>query len=122
MLPKDAWVKLDEITEFDSTYDPAKPRRGLYVVPDEVDQDIRAQFQNDEANRLKKIVSSLSSCQLCHANNHIVDLYTNVSQVRVAERRVDEEMFYTNGVYRNSSGSVQQRNTQYTPYEGYDGG
>ena len=107
MFPKDAWVKVDEITEFDSTYDPAKPRKGLYMVPDEVDQDVRAQFQNDEANRLKKIISSLSSCKLCHANNHTADLCTNVSQVRVAERRVDEEMFYTNGVYRNSSGSGQ---------------
>ena len=106
-LPKDAWMVLDEITDFDSTYDPEKPRRGFYVIPNEVDKDVRAQFQHDEANRLKKIISSLKSCQLCHSSDHTADLCTNVNQVRVTERLVDEDMFYTKDVYRNPSSSGQ---------------
>ena len=44
MPPKQAWAILEEITEFDSTYDPQKTRRGLYVVSDEVDKYVHAQF------------------------------------------------------------------------------
>ena len=62
MPPKDAWVEIDEITEFDSTYGPQRTKRGLFVINDEVDKELRAQFQNNEANRLKKLVSSLKSC------------------------------------------------------------
>ena len=76
-------------------------------IPNEVDKDVRAQFQDDEANRLKKLVSSLKSCQLCHSSDHTADLCTNMNQVRVAERCVNEDVFYTKDVYRNPSGSGQ---------------
>ena len=62
---------------------------------------MRAQFQDDEANRLKKMVSSLKSCQLCHASDHTADVCANVHQVRVAKRCVNEDMFYTKDEYRN---------------------
>ena len=54
----EAWALMDELTSHDSTYDipvnlPNKTR-GMYEVSNEVDRDVRAQFQADEANRLKK--------------------------------------------------------------------
>ena len=83
---------------------------------------MRAQFQNDEANRLKKQVSSLMSYQLCHSSDHTADMCTNMNQVRVAERCVNEDVFYTKDVYRNPSGSTQPRNIGYTPWENYNRG
>ena len=68
------------------------------------------------------MISSLKSCQLCHSSDHTADMCTNVNQVRVAERCVNEDVFYTKDVYRNPSSSGQQRNAGYTPYESYNGG
>ena len=44
MDPEVAWRTLDEITDFDTTYDLRKPTRGLYEIFPEVDKDVRARF------------------------------------------------------------------------------
>ena len=38
MDPEEAWRVFDEITDFDATYAPQQPTRGLYVVPAEIDK------------------------------------------------------------------------------------
>ena len=68
------------------------------------------------------MISSLKFCQLCHASDHTVDVCTNMNKVRVAERCVNEDMFYTKDVYKNPSNSGQQGNVHYTPYGSYNGG
>ena len=88
MDPEVAWKTLDEITDFDATYDPRKPTRGLYEISPEVDKDVRAQFQNDEAHRLKKLVSSLKACQLCHSMDHTASACTKMHQEEMDENFV----------------------------------
>ena len=57
MDPQVAWEQLDKVTNYDTLYDPPTtttsqgPVRGLYQIPTEVDKDVRAQYQADEANR-----------------------------------------------------------------------
>ena len=94
MDPDEAWRTLDEITDFDATYDPHKTKRGLYEVYPKVDKDDRAQFQDDEANRLKRLVSSLKTCQLCHSIDHSTSTCPNMNQVKVTEGYVEEEARY----------------------------
>ena len=65
MDPLEAWALMDELTSHESTYDiwtnlPNKTR-GLYEVSDEVERDVRAQFQVDEANHLKKQISIIQT-------------------------------------------------------------
>ena len=63
MDPLEALALMDELMSHDSTYDiPANllsKIKGLYEVSNEVDREVRAQFQVDEANGLKKQVCSL---------------------------------------------------------------
>ena len=95
MDPLEAWAQLDEVTSHELTYDlPANPRgkaRGLYEVSAEVDKDVRAQYQADEANRLKKQVSSLKACQLCQSPAHTVVACPNMNQVHAAQEFADQE-------------------------------
>ena len=53
MDPLEAWAQMDEVTIHESTYDllanSCSKTRGLYEVPPEVDKDVRAQYQADEA-------------------------------------------------------------------------
>ena len=74
MEPKEAWEQLEEITTFDAQFtsravervDRVERKRGLYEIPKEIDRDVRAQFQQDEANKTKRLIQSLKACQLCH--------------------------------------------------------
>ena len=116
MDPEEAWRTLDEITNFDATYDPKKTKRGLYQISPEVDKDVRAQFQDNEVNRLKKLVSSLKAFQLCHSMDHSASSCTNMNQVRVAERYVEEEAKYARDA-RNPNQSYQARNTSYPSWD-----
>ena len=75
----EVWRILDEITDFDATYGPLKTKRDLYEVSPEVDKDVRAQFQDNESNRLKRLVSSLKACQLCRSMDHSAFACTNMS-------------------------------------------
>ena len=86
MDPEVAWRTLDEIMDFDATYDPRKPTRDLYEISPKVGKDVRAQFQDEDANCLKKLVSSLKACQLCHSMDHIASACTNVNQVQASGR------------------------------------
>ena len=108
---------LDEITEFDSTYDPQKTRRGLYVVPNEADNDVRVQFKNNEASQLNKPISSLKACQLCHSVDHTADVCTNMHRVQKAERYANEDVFFTEESYRNPYSSAKPRNVGYPAWE-----
>ena len=66
MEPAEAWQMLDEVTGFDRTFGPRVPQKGgLYEIPKEIDRDVRAQFQQDEANRNRKLIQSLKGCQIC---------------------------------------------------------
>ena len=57
---------MNEVTIHESTYNLSinshSKKRGLYEVPVEVDKDVRAQYQADEVNHLKKQVGSLKAC------------------------------------------------------------
>ena len=85
MEPKDAWELLDEITTFDAQFTPravervdmTEKRRGLYEIPKEIDRDVRAQYQQDEANKTKRLIQSLKACQICHNQGHSAPECTN---------------------------------------------
>ena len=107
------------MTIHESTYDlPANLRnktKGLYEVYAEVDRDVKEQFQVDEANRLKKQVSSLRSCQLCQSTTYIVVACPNMNQVHAAQEYTDQEARYMKDAYRNPNPAYQQRTQAYQP-------
>ena len=109
MDPLEAWALMDELTSHDSTYDiplnvPNKTR-GIYEVSDEVERDVRAQYQADEANRLKKQVSSLKACQLCQSSTHIASSCPNMKHVQAIGGYTEEKVHFSKDVYRNPNTS-----------------
>ena len=114
---------MDEVTTHESTYDlPANPlgkTRGLYEVSSEVDRDVRAQYQSDEANHLKKQVSSLKACQLCQSTAHTAASCPNMSQVQAAQEYTDGEARYVKDAYRNPNPAYQQRTSAYQDAQPY---
>ena len=123
MDPLEAWAQLDEVTSHESTYDlHANPRgiaRGLYEVSSEVDRDVKVQYQADEANRLKKQVSSLKACQLCQSNTHTTVACPNMNQVHAAQEFADQEARYMKDAYRNPNQAYQQRTSAYQDAQPY---
>ena len=105
MDPEEAWEMLDEVTNFDASYAPRKRKGGLYEVSPEVNRDVRAQFQQDEANKMKRLVQSLKACQLCHSPDHSALEYTNAKQVHAAEGYTREDANY----YRDTGRNMNQR-------------
>ena len=97
----DAWWS----QSFDAAYAPREKKRGLYEIRKDVDKDVRAQFQQDEANKMKKLVQSLKACQICHAQGHSAPDCTNMKQVRAAEGYEEDEVNY----YRESNMNPPQR-------------
>ena len=74
MSPAEAWAQLDRITNYDAIFDEANEapevQRKFYVPNQEVDKDVRLQWQADEANRINRMakqVNSLKACKLCHS-------------------------------------------------------
>ena len=128
MDPQVAWEQLDKVTNYDTLYDPPTTTtsqglgRGLYQIPTEVDKDVRAQYQADEANRLKRQVSSLKACQLCQSSSHIASSCPNMHQVHAAEGYLTEEVNFTKDVYRNPNSSYQPKNVGYPNWDAYTKG
>ena len=107
MEPQGAWDQLDEITTFDAQYAPrvvergdrAEKRRGLYEIPTEIDKGVRAQYQQDEANKNKKLIQALKACQICHGQGHSAPECTNSKQGKAPVNYEDEEVNYFNQGY-----------------------
>ena len=59
-----------------------------------MDRDVRAQFQQDEANKMKRLVQSLKACQLCHSPDHAAPDCTK--RAKAAESYASEEVNYYN--------------------------
>ena len=102
MDPAEAWEQLDEITTFDAQFTPravervekVEKKRGLYEIPKEIDRDVRAQFQQDEANKTKRLIQALKACQICHNQGHSAPECTNSKQAKAAETYEEEEVNY----------------------------
>ena len=122
MEPKDAWEQLDEITTFDAQYtsragergDRAERKRGLYEVPKEIDREVRAQYQQDEANKNKRLIQALKACQICHNQGHSAPECTNSRQGKAPMNHEEEEVNYFNQGYQNQ-GYQQPNQPRYRP-------
>ena len=96
MDPDKAWELLDEITTFDAQYctSSVEKKRGLYEIPKEIDRDVRAQFQQDEATKMRKLVQSLKACQICHSQDHSASECSHSQQVNKAEGYISEPLHH----------------------------
>ena len=94
MDPNDAFALIDKLTTYDAMYEAPLSHnsntgvRGLYEIPKEVDREVRAQFQHDEANKMKKQLQGLKACQLCHLPNHTAETCPNLGQYVAGVRAI----------------------------------
>ena len=71
---------------------------------------------------MKKLVSSLKACQLCHYLDHTAGTCTNLHLVQMAENFVTEEVSYSKDVYRNPNQSYQPKSVHNPNWERYHKG
>ena len=122
MDPSDAFALVDKLTTYDAMYEVPMVHsnvggRGLYEITKEVDKEVRAQVQHDEANRMKKQLNVLRACQLCHLTNHTAENCPNLKQYMAGVSASEEEVNYVgyNNNYRGQN-QYQARAPTPTPY------
>ena len=108
MDPIDAFALVDKLTTYDAMFGTPLSHnsntgvRGLYEIPKEVDREVRAQFQHDEANKMKRQMQGLKACQVCHLPNHTAETCPSLGQyvagVRASEEvNIGHEDYFPNG-------------------------
>jgi Retrotransposon gag protein len=105
MDPADAFALIDKLTTYDAMYEAPMMHsnvggRGLYEVSKEVDKEVRAQFQQDEANKLKRQLQNFKACQLCHLTTHTAENCPNLKQYIAGVSANEEEVNFGSEDYR----------------------
>ena len=115
MDPNAAFALLDKLATYDEMYE--TPLSAPRFSRDSHDAEMEAQAKalEDEANRMRRKVSTSNSCQLCHSPSHIASTCPNLRAMAAESHRVEEVDYFANG-YRSPYNAYQSRPPPPAPY------